>query len=55
LYTCTSLLGRVNGTDHDPEERVKVEEPAPVKKPAKERSIKEMLFITTDDFNSVPA
>ncbi|XP_020033771.1 SKA complex subunit 1 [Castor canadensis] len=45
----------VNGTDHDPEERVKVEEPAPVKKPAKERSIKEMLFITTDDFNSVPA
>nr|ABH06330.1 hypothetical protein LOC220134 [Bos taurus] len=46
----------VNGSDLDPEEPVKVEEPAPTKKPPKEqRSIKEMPFITSDEFNGIPA
>ncbi|KAM4841445.1 SKA complex subunit 1 isoform 1-T6 [Thomomys bottae] len=40
----------------DPEEPVKAEEHVPTKKPPKEQSsIKEMLFITTDEFNGVPA
>ncbi|XP_058532866.1 spindle and kinetochore-associated protein 1 [Ochotona princeps] len=45
-----------NRSDLDPEEPVKVEEPAPPKKPPKEqRIIKEMPFVTTDEFNGVPA
>ncbi|XP_040840664.1 spindle and kinetochore-associated protein 1 [Ochotona curzoniae] len=45
-----------NGSDLDPEEPVKVEEPAPPKKPPKEQSIiKEMPFVTTNEFNGVPA
>ena len=51
-----SLFCSVNGSDLDPEEPVKVEEPAPTKKPPKEqRSIKEMPFITSDEFNGIPA
>ena len=43
---CVSLFCSVNGSDLDPEEPIKVEEPAPTKKPPKEqRSIKEMPFI----------
>ncbi|XP_006144516.1 spindle and kinetochore-associated protein 1 isoform X1 [Tupaia chinensis] len=43
-------------SDVDPEEPVKVEEPAPTKKlPKEQRSIKEMPFITCDEFDSVPA
>uniref|UniRef100_A0A8D2DTQ7 SKA complex subunit 1 n=1 Tax=Sciurus vulgaris TaxID=55149 RepID=A0A8D2DTQ7_SCIVU len=46
----------VKGSDLDPEEPVKVEEPVPTKKPPKEqRSVKEMLFITIDEFNGIPA
>ena len=53
---CVSLFCSVNGSDLDPEEPVKVEEPAPTKKPPKEqRSIKEMPFITSDEFNGIPA
>ncbi|XP_032256038.1 spindle and kinetochore-associated protein 1-like [Phoca vitulina] len=45
-----------NVSDLDPEEPVKAEEPVPTKKPPKEqRSIKEMLFITSDEFNGIPA
>ncbi|EFB24296.1 hypothetical protein PANDA_020521, partial [Ailuropoda melanoleuca] len=45
-----------NVTGLDPEEPVKVEETAPTKKPPKEqRSIKEMPFITSDEFNGIPA
>ncbi|XP_062933615.1 spindle and kinetochore-associated protein 1 [Cynocephalus volans] len=40
----------------DPEKPVKVEEPVPTKKPPKEqRIIKEMPFITCDEFSDVPA
>ncbi|KAL4682212.1 hypothetical protein H8959_001767 [Pygathrix nigripes] len=46
----------VKGSDLDPEEPFKVEEPEPIKKPPKEqRSIKEMPFITCDEFNGVPS
>lgn len=46
----------VNRSDLDPEEPVKVQESIPVKKPLKEqRIIKEMPFITTDEFSGVPA
>lgn len=42
--------------DLDPKESVKAEEPVLPKKPPKEqRVIKEMHFITTDEFNGVPA
>ncbi|XP_047554190.1 spindle and kinetochore-associated protein 1 [Lutra lutra] len=45
-----------NVSDLDPEEPVKVEETAATKKPPKEqRSIKEMPFITSDEFNGIPA
>ncbi|XP_045881207.1 spindle and kinetochore-associated protein 1 [Meles meles] len=45
-----------NVSDLDPEEPVKVEETAVTKKPPKEqRSIKEMPFITSDEFNGIPA
>ncbi|XP_008060386.1 spindle and kinetochore-associated protein 1 isoform X1 [Carlito syrichta] len=44
------------GSNLVPEEPAKVEEPAPTKKPSKEqRSIKEMPFITCDEFNGIPA
>uniref|UniRef100_A0A2K6EWJ1 SKA complex subunit 1 n=1 Tax=Propithecus coquereli TaxID=379532 RepID=A0A2K6EWJ1_PROCO len=47
---------KLKGSDLDSEEPVKVEEPAPIKKPPKEqRSIKEMPFITCDEFNGIPA
>ncbi|KAF6303233.1 spindle and kinetochore associated complex subunit 1 [Rhinolophus ferrumequinum] len=46
----------VSASDLDPEEPVKVEEPACTKKPPKElRNIKEMPFITSDEFNGIPA
>ncbi|XP_017504116.1 SKA complex subunit 1 [Manis javanica] len=46
----------VNVSDHDPEEPGKSEEPPPTKKPPKEqRAIKEMSFITSDEFNGIPA
>lgn len=42
--------------DLDPKESVKAEEPVLPKKPPKEqRVIKEMHFITTDEFSGVPA
>ncbi|KAM7126376.1 SKA complex subunit 1 isoform 1-T2 [Molossus nigricans] len=46
----------VKGSDLDPEEPVKVEEPGATKKPPKEqRHIKEMPFITSEEFNGIPA
>lgn len=46
----------VSASDLDPEEPVKAEEPACTKKPPKERrNIKEMPFITSDEFNGIPA
>nr|XP_044999769.1 spindle and kinetochore-associated protein 1 [Jaculus jaculus] len=46
----------VNESERNLQEPVKVEEPVPAKKPSKEqRIIKEMPFITTDEFNGVPA
>lgn len=46
----------MSASDLDPEEPVKVEEPACTKKPPKElRNIKEMPFITSDEFNGIPA
>uniref|UniRef100_A0A8C3YMQ8 SKA complex subunit 1 n=1 Tax=Catagonus wagneri TaxID=51154 RepID=A0A8C3YMQ8_9CETA len=46
----------VNRSDLDPEEVAKVEDCAPPKKPPKEqRHIKEMLFITSDEFDGIPA
>nr|XP_004657157.2 spindle and kinetochore-associated protein 1-like [Jaculus jaculus] len=46
----------VNGSELNLQEPVKVKEPVPVKKPSKEqRIIKEMPFITTDEFSGVPA
>ncbi|XP_021525756.2 spindle and kinetochore-associated protein 1 [Aotus nancymaae] len=46
----------VKGSDLDPEEPDKVVEPEPIKKPPKDqRSIKEMPFITCDEFNGVPS
>nr|XP_019576619.1 PREDICTED: spindle and kinetochore-associated protein 1 [Rhinolophus sinicus] len=46
----------VSASDLDSEEPVKVEEPACTKKPPKEvRNIKEMPFITSDEFNGIPA
>ena len=54
LYICASLFCSVNGSDLDPEEPVKVEEPAPTKKPSKEqKNVKEMPFITSDEFNGI--
>lgn len=52
--TVTQNAGNVS--DHDSEEPVKVEEPRATKKPSKEqRSIKEMPFITSEEFNGIPA
>ncbi|XP_060166798.1 SKA complex subunit 1 isoform X1 [Globicephala melas] len=46
----------VNGSDLDPEEPVKVEEAAPTKKPSKEqKNVKEMPFVTSDEFSGIPA
>ncbi|XP_037364404.1 spindle and kinetochore-associated protein 1 [Talpa occidentalis] len=46
----------VNVSDLDPQEPVKVEETAPTKKPPKEQKIiKEMPFLTSDEFNAIPA
>ncbi|KAM4802932.1 SKA complex subunit 1 [Urocitellus parryii] len=49
----------VKGPDLDPDGPVKVEESVPIKKTPKEQksinSIKEMLFITTEEFSGVPA
>ncbi|XP_058895802.1 spindle and kinetochore-associated protein 1 [Kogia breviceps] len=46
----------VNGSDLDPEEPVKVEKAAPTKKSSKEqKNVKEMPFITSDEFNGIPA
>ncbi|KAM6167774.1 SKA complex subunit 1 [Erethizon dorsatum] len=46
----------VNGSELDSEEPVKAEEPEPTKKPPKEQKIiKEMLFISTDEFNGIPS
>ncbi|XP_046527887.1 spindle and kinetochore-associated protein 1 isoform X1 [Equus quagga] len=56
LKKMSPLSQGVNVADVDPEEPVKVKEPAPTKKPPKEqRTIKEMLFITSDEFNGIPA
>lgn len=56
LYVYSSLLCRVNQSDPDPKEPVEAEEPVLAKKPPKEQKvIKEMHFITTDEFNGVPA
>lgn len=55
-YLCSSLLCRANGADPDPPEPVNAEEPVLAKKPPKEqRVIKEMQFVTTDEFSGVPA
>ncbi|XP_008770330.1 spindle and kinetochore-associated protein 1 isoform X1 [Rattus norvegicus] len=51
-----SLFFRTHKPDLDPKESVKAEEPVLPKKPPKEqRVIKEMHFITTDEFSGVPA
>jgi len=56
LPQVTVSQNSANVSDLDPEEPVKAEEPVPTKKPPKEqRSIKEMLFITSDEFNGIPA
>ncbi|XP_052503240.1 spindle and kinetochore-associated protein 1-like [Budorcas taxicolor] len=56
LSQVTVTQNFVNRSDLDPEEPVKVEEPAPTKKPPKEqRSIKEKPFMTSDEFNGIPA
>ncbi|XP_045646055.1 spindle and kinetochore-associated protein 1 [Ursus americanus] len=56
LPQVTVSQNSANVTDLDPEEPVKVEETAPTKKPPKEqRIIKEMPFITSDEFNGIPA
>lgn len=56
LNICVFLFRSVSASDLDPEEPVKVEEPACTKKPPKElRNIKEMPFITSDEFNGIPA
>ncbi|XP_008584692.1 PREDICTED: spindle and kinetochore-associated protein 1 isoform X2 [Galeopterus variegatus] len=56
LPQVTVTQSSFKGSGLDPEEPVKVEEPVPTKKPPKEqRIIKEMPFITCDEFNDVPA
>lgn len=53
---CSSLLCRTNRADPDPTEPVNAEERVLAKKPPKEqRVIKEMQFVTTDEFSGVPA
>lgn len=56
LSARSSPFFRTHKPDLDPKESVKAEEPVLPKKPPKEqRVIKEMHFITTDEFNGVPA
>uniref|UniRef100_A0A2K5DDU1 SKA complex subunit 1 n=1 Tax=Aotus nancymaae TaxID=37293 RepID=A0A2K5DDU1_AOTNA len=56
IYTVAQPCSPVKGSDLDPEEPDKVVEPEPIKKPPKDqRSIKEMPFITCDEFNGVPS
>lgn len=56
LPQVTVTQNLVNGSDLDSEEPVKVEEPEPSKKlPKEQKIIKEMLFISTDEFNGVPS
>ncbi|XP_012625298.1 SKA complex subunit 1 [Microcebus murinus] len=56
LPPVTVTQSSVKGSDLDSEEPLKVVEPAPTKKPPKEqRSIKEIPFITCDEFNGIPA
>ncbi|XP_004683959.1 PREDICTED: spindle and kinetochore-associated protein 1 isoform X1 [Condylura cristata] len=46
----------VSESDLEPQEPVKVEEPAPTKKlPKEQRIIKEMPFVTSDEFNAIPS
>lgn len=56
LPQVTATQSLVNQSDPDPKEPVEAEEPVLAKKPPKEQKvIKEMHFITTDEFNGVPA
>uniref|UniRef100_G1PMP7 SKA complex subunit 1 n=2 Tax=Myotis lucifugus TaxID=59463 RepID=G1PMP7_MYOLU len=56
LPQVTVTQNSVNVSDLDSEEPVKVEEPGVTKKPSKEqRNIKEMPFITSEEFNGIPA
>ncbi|XP_016020514.2 spindle and kinetochore-associated protein 1 [Rousettus aegyptiacus] len=56
LPQVTVTQNSANVSDLDSEEPVKVEEPVCTKKPTKEqRNIKEMPFITSDEFNGIPA
>ncbi|CAO2594417.1 Spindle and kinetochore-associated protein 1 [Lemmus lemmus] len=56
LPQVTAAESLVNGADPDPAEPVSAEEPVLAKKPPKEqRVIKEMQFVTTDEFSGVPA
>ncbi|XP_057644861.1 spindle and kinetochore-associated protein 1 isoform X1 [Chionomys nivalis] len=56
LPQVTAAESLVNRADPDPTEPVSAEEPVPAKKPPKEqRVIKEMQFVTTDEFSGVPA
>ncbi|EHB13388.1 Spindle and kinetochore-associated protein 1 [Heterocephalus glaber] len=56
LPPVTVTQNLVNGSDLDSEEPAKVEQPESTKKPPKEQKIiKEMLFISTDEFNGVPS
>ncbi|KFO34396.1 Spindle and kinetochore-associated protein 1 [Fukomys damarensis] len=56
LPQVTVTQNLVNGSDLDSEEPVKVEEPEPSRKlPKEQKIIKEMLFISTDEFNGVPS
>ncbi|XP_004461450.2 SKA complex subunit 1 [Dasypus novemcinctus] len=56
LPPVTVTQSYVKESELNPEEPVKVEETAPTKKPPKEqRNIKEIPFITSDEFNGVPA
>ena len=57
LYVCASLFCSAPVSDLDPEELVKGEEPGATKKkpPKEQRNIKEMPFITSEEFNGIPA
>lgn len=56
LPQVTVSQNSVNVSDLDSEEPVKVEEPGVTKKPSKEqRNIKEMPYITSEEFNGIPA
>ncbi|XP_003474094.1 spindle and kinetochore-associated protein 1 [Cavia porcellus] len=56
LPQVTVTQNPVNGAHLDSEEPVKAEESKSTKKPLKEQKIiKEMLFISTDEFNEIPS